>query len=302
MTYRINLWAYIFLFSLLTVQAFVLFWATMMIARRAVNPRRLLLGSVVMAAYDILVDLARAGLLSALAILDNPAIVLGVSLVLIVLVYQPPTLRGGIKIAGYFYALAFFSAGAGMAAQSLSGMAWAGPVVAILTILGVGEVGWGIVQQWLWQKTLLVPLEVVLGAVRVTTTALLDTGNSLRDPLSRDPVVIIEAQLFAEANDEAVRNLVQSACSGDLSQITAMVDAPALATRVRLIPYSSLGTKSGLLLGIRPDSLTVGHGEKKIEVTGAIIGLHGQPLSEDGSYSALIHPELVHEAIRLSED
>ncbi len=302
MTYRINLWAYVFLFSLLTVQAFVLFWATMMIAQRSVKLRHLLLGAVVMAIYDILVDLARAGIMSTLVILDNPVIVLGVSLILIVLIYRPPTLRGGIKIAGYFYALAFFSAGAGMAAQSLSGLVWAGPLVAVLTILGVGELGWGIVQRWVWQKTLLVPLEIVLGSVCVTTTALLDTGNSLRDPLSRAPVVIVDAGLFASVKDASLRNLVQSACDGDLSQVTSMVDDPALATRVRLIPYSSVGTKSGLLIGVRPDSLAVVYGGKRVEVTEVILGLHGQPLSVDGAYSALIHPELLQEAMRISED
>ncbi|MBO8126010.1 MAG: sigma-E processing peptidase SpoIIGA [Firmicutes bacterium] len=293
MTFRINLYAYSYLFTLLTVQGYVLLWATKMITGYKVKSSRLLAGALLFAAYDILVDLATYGLFPSLRLLVNPAVVIGFSLVLLVVLFKPNSLKNGLKLAGYFYGLAFFSAGCGLAVQSLTGLDWSGPVVSILTVLLTGEIGWNIVQNWLWEKTLRVPLEIRLGPERFQTTALLDTGNSLRDPLSGVPVVIVESALFAEATDPNLQALVAAASSGELTRVSELVYDSPWSTRVRLIPYTTLGQNNGLLVGIKPDFLQVHYGGETLGVANAVIGIHDRPLSDDGTYKALLHPELL---------
>ena len=85
--------------------------------------------------------------------------------------------------------------------------------------------------------------------------ALLDTGNSLFDPVSGMEVMVVSAHA--------------------LSPVFA--DYPGLAAcpgRFRLIPYSAVGG-AGLLAAFRPDALTVG-GETRAELLAAVSpGLQG---------------------------
>lgn len=293
MTYRIDFFAYLILFSLMALQALVLFWATKMIARLSTKDGRLLAGAIFLATYDIAADLAGLGVLPSLGFLRGPVAVIAASLIAVLLVFRPGNLFGGLKIAGYFYLLAFLAAGTGLAVQSLTGSAWAGPVSAILAILIAGEVGWGIVQRWVWQKTLLLPVEIFLGTERICATALLDTGNSLKDPLTGTPVIIAAGELFAAAQDPHIRALGKAAISGEIGKISELLADSPWAAKIRLIPYASLGTANGLLLGVRPDRIVVQYGGEQLVVSEAIVGIHERSLSDDGSYSALIHPEIV---------
>ena len=298
MTYQINLLAYLILFSLLTLQVFILLWATKMVALLNAKIGRLLTGALFLASYDILVDLVNHGLCAWANFFRMPLTAFAFSLATIIFVFRPRTLGAGLKIGGYFYFLAFFSAGTGLAVQSLSGFIWAGPFASILVVLLVGELGWGIIQRWVWQKTLLMPLEITFGPAIIRTTALLDTGNSLRDPLTRVPVVIVDCSLFAYSADADLQLLGQVVSSGQLGQVSQLLGSSALATKIRLIPYRSLGTRNGLLIGVKPDSIKVEYGGEFLTITEAVVGIHERNLSDDGSYEALIHPELIQTMVK----
>ncbi len=298
MAYRINLLAYLILFSLLILQVFILLWATKMVARLNATTGRLLAGALFLASYDILVDLINHGLFVEATFLSMPLMAFVFSLVTLVFVFRPRTLGAGLKIGGYFYFLAFFSAGTGLAVQSLSGFVWAGPLASILVILLVGELGWGIVQSWVWQKTLLIPLEINFGSATIRTTAFLDTGNGLRDPLTRVPVVIVDCSVLAYSTDAELQLLGQVVSSGQLADVSQLLGNSTLATKIRLIPYRSLGTRNGLLIGVKPDSVKVEYGGEFLIVKEAVVGIHEQNLSDDGSYGALIHPELIQTMVK----
>lgn len=77
--------------------------------------------------------------------------------------------------------------------------------------------------------------------------ALLDTGNTLTDPISGRPVIVADA-------DAAMRLLDLN--TADLEHpIETMTSGKGKG--LRLIPYSAVGCPSGLLLGLRADSVTV---------------------------------------------
>lgn len=95
----------------------------------------------------------------------------------------------------------------------------------------------------------------------VTLEALADSGSLIRDPLSGVPVLIVRA--------DAVRGVLPpdvygAAVSGSVADVTSL-DAKSL-TRVRMLPVSGV-IGDGLLIGYRPDSVTVPCGRTEREVS-----------------------------------
>lgn len=116
-----------------------------------------------------------------------------------------------------------------------------------------------------------VPISVHHGMQTLALTALVDTGNTLRDPVSGWPVLVVGAAA-------AVKLLPLTR-----EQLANPVDTLATAKLpgLRLIPYSAVGQNTGLLLGIRPDRVEVEGKEMEY-----IIAFAPQNLG-NGQYQAL---------------
>ena len=121
-------------------------------------------------------------------------------------------------------------------------------------------------------------------------TALLDTGNSLIDPISLSPVIIAEYKSVKNLFPEAVRNGLERFESNNLEMIMSEVNDKGLSTRV--IPFTSLGKENGMILGFVPDRVEI-HDECGVRVLGkCVIGIYNSSLSKDRSYAALLNPYL----------
>ena len=92
-----------------------------------------------------------------------------------------------------------------------------------------------------------VPVTIDHNGMKVSLTALVDTGNTLRDPVSGMPVLVVE--------DAVARQLLQLSAE----QVAHPVETLAMARKpgLRLIPYSAVGQQAGLLLGIRADRVQI---------------------------------------------
>jgi stage II sporulation protein GA (sporulation sigma-E factor processing peptidase) len=120
----------------------------------------------------------------------------------------------------------------------------------------------------------------------------LDTGNSLRDPLTNQPVLVAEYGLLQEYLPEDFRRAVEN--SQNEQDILDAVTLSSWAHRLRLIPFQSIGKKNGVLLGIRADEITVANGKRNISHRNLVIGLYRDKLSGDGSFSLLIPAEVLN--------
>lgn len=128
----------------------------------------------------------------------------------------------------------------------------------------------------------LVSARLGLGGRWVALTALVDTGNTLTDPVSGRPVMVAEGERAKELFPRDHRP-----GPGDLRDPTSAL--PRLGTgewsrRFRLLPYRSVGVERGLLLAVRVDELELnGRGRGPV-----LVALSPTPVSDGGGYQALI--------------
>ena len=125
----------------------------------------------------------------------------------------------------------------------------------------------------------LVCAAVTLGTARAEFTALLDTGNSLHDPVSGAPVLVADAAALAPLLPPG------AALSGDAQADFLRLSADrALRGRLRLIPYAAVGVESGLLLALRTDGITANG--KPTEAY--LAAFSPNTLCPDGEYQAVL--------------
>jgi len=134
--------------------------------------------------------------------------------------------------------------------------------------------------------------KIYLSDDMVQLNALVDTGNSLIDPISRNPVIIAEFEKIKPLLPKAINELYKSNNQDDLAKLAKGFDDANFATRLRMIPYSAIG-KSGVIAGFRPDRLEILQETTQKETTEVIIGICDFSLSNDGEYQALMNPLLI---------
>jgi len=125
----------------------------------------------------------------------------------------------------------------------------------------------------------------------VCLNALIDTGNSLTDPVSQWPVMIAEL--------ESVKELLPEGMIKWLEDWTQMNITPGQdensewIKRIRLIPFNAIGTKNGMLPGFKPDSVCVEKEDLSYERTQVVVCISPNRLSSEEQYRAIISPEMV---------
>ncbi|MBE6983129.1 MAG: hypothetical protein E7435_02435 [Ruminococcaceae bacterium] len=114
------------------------------------------------------------------------------------------------------------------------------------------------------------PVELTYGENRISLTALRDTGNSLRDPLTGQSVLVIGPEAA-----QSLTGLTREQLHDPASAISAL---PGLC----LVPYRAVGKQGGLLLALRLKNVKIGSWAGKCTVAFAPEGLGG-----NGEYQAL---------------
>jgi len=64
--------------------------------------------------------------------------------------------------------------------------------------------------------------------------------------------------------------------------------------KLRLIPFKSLGNENGILIGFKPDNITVYlENETKRLKEEIIVAIYNSKLAQDEQYNGLLHPEIL---------
>ncbi|MGI9859924.1 sigma-E processing peptidase SpoIIGA [Moorella naiadis] len=286
------------------VMDFLILWATARLGQLPASPWRLLAGAGIGALYSL------ALLFPAGASLLLLGIKVLFSLLMVLATFYPLTWRRLIQVLVYFYLVAFAMGGAMLGGIYLTGSGGSLQVMGGALVVGPGlHYTWllaamaaaGVLVRWgtgwlkknIWQQMLHLPVVISFGGRPLAVKALVDTGNSLRDPLSQRPVIIVEYSALQGILPPEIVKAYNGQGELDLENLAASLAASPWAARLRLIPFHSLGQDRGMLLGLRPDEVVVVTSERMIKIKEVLIGLYRERLSPEGSYRALLHPDLL---------
>lgn len=116
---------------------------------------------------------------------------------------------------------------------------------------------------------------------RTEINSLVDTGNSLTDPISGKTVIIAEKGSVLSLFDPDIAEILRDK-AGCPSEILERLSERGLM--FRLLPYSAVGLERGMLLGFKPDKVIINGKDK----SGTLVAISPTRLSEGGVYSAIV--------------
>lgn len=169
--------------------------------------------------------------------------------------------RSSLKRTGIFLLLTMAMGGIalGFGRNSMAALAASGGAVwGLCRISFGGSVG---VREY-------VPVKIRYESREVRILALRDTGNSLKDPVTGEPVLVLGTEAAMK-----LTGLTRSQLASPLETVAAGV-LPGL----RLIPYRAVGQGSGMLLAMRFSEVTVGDRKQETVVAFDPGGLGGEQM------------------------
>lgn len=120
-------------------------------------------------------------------------------------------------------------------------------------------------------------------------TAIIDTGNFLKDPITKIPVIVAGIDsLDGLFPSEILHNASKIINGGD-------IDLGEYASKIRVIPFKSLGKDNGLLLGIKIDKAYIEYQDNVHEIKNIIVGIYNGNLSRSGKYEGLVGLDSINE-------
>ncbi|MEW8973310.1 MAG: sigma-E processing peptidase SpoIIGA [Tissierellaceae bacterium] len=141
------------------------------------------------------------------------------------------------------------------------------------------------------QESYIADVDIVYKGDKIPTKALVDTGNSLVEPFTNNPVFIVEFDEIKDILPLTLREfyMKRDICK-DFYNIEEILKEIGGTMAIRLIPFKSVGSESGILLGFKPDYLVIRLPDRdEILEKSMIVGIYDGQLSSDLNYRGLLH-------------
>lgn len=277
------------------IMNFIILLATGLILKEKIKAMRLLLSSLLGAIYSVV------SYMSILEIYTSMTLKIILSIVIIYIAFNPQTIKKMWKDILIFYLTSFVFGGAAFALIYIikpqdilmkNGLFLGtyplktillGAIVAFIIIIAAFTV----VKTKITKKDMFCEIEIELNGEKIKTTAMIDTGNLLKEPITNTPVIVVEHTLLYDCIPKEILNHLDELLGGDFSKIPESIKEKYIA-KLKCIPFSSLGKQNGMLLGIRADNIMIKNDDKKEKKENIIIGIYNKSLTKRGEYRALI--------------
>ncbi len=138
-------------------------------------------------------------------------------------------------------------------------------------------------KQKLTKNDMICEIELGLGNNSIKINALLDTGNLLTDPISKEPVIIVEKEKLTSLISENEMDKIENLLGGDEN-----LQRDTFNATIRVIPYVSVGNKNGIMVAYKVDCVKVEYQDEINELENVLIGIYNDTLTKNNKYSALI--------------
>ena len=149
--------------------------------------------------------------------------------------------RGSLQrgVVFVFLSMALGGIAMGLNGGGFFGIVLSAVLVAVMCIFGFsGRIG----------GQSFVPVELHFSGKRVCLTALRDTGNTLKDPITGQQVLIVGPEIGQKLLGLTKGQIEDPIGTMHQTQITGL----------RLIPYRTVGQSTGMLLAFRPEKVCIG--------------------------------------------
>lgn len=284
------------------IQDATLLWMVAQINALKPRTRRLLTGGLTGGLFHflLLINQASGGLVHNWTL--SPIVFISLPVLMVGCTFYPVKFRKFLTILGNFYLLAFLLAGINWGIDTLNQRffgwelsLWWRFLIHLTLIFILGELGWGVVHRKIWEQLCLYPVRICWDGNTLETVALLDTGNRLRDPLTRVAAMVVETAVIKHLLPVGILEIINQMQQGQADLQFEL--SPYWQERFRLLPFSSIGTEHGLLVGFRPDQVVVWQKELEIKSSNVVVALYNRELSPEGAFHALIPPDLIRDDI-----
>ena len=162
-----------------------------------------------------------------------------------------------------------------------------GAILAFVIII----TAFAVVKSKITKKDMFCEVEIQLNGKKIETTAMLDTGNLLKEPITNTPVIVVEHTLLYDCISKEILNHLDELLGGEFNNIPEEIKEKYIS-KLKFIPFSSLGKQNGMLLGIKAESIKIKNMDKEENRENVIIGIYNKSLTKRGEYRALIGIEL----------
>lgn len=285
------------------IMNYLILWSTARLTRYNYSKVKLVIASVLGSVYAVL------SYFPGYSYLFSFFMKILFSILIVIVAYTPVHFHLLLKLTGIFYIVSFIFGGAAFGLfyfinglnLTSNGISFIRdfPIkilaVAVIAAYFTVKYSWDYIQHRIRRERLIIKVEIVFDKKRLSLDALVDTGNSLRDPITNVPVMITDLSMIKELLPEDIQKIFEQSGENDLNAIAEIMSISKWAARFRIIPFKSLGRENGMLIGFRPDEITIFDSDRRIQLNSIIIAIYRKSLSKDGEYSALIHPEMLKE-------
>lgn len=280
------------------IMNYIIILATGMVCKVNIKHIRIFLASSVGAIYAILVYVIN------LPIYTNSIIKILVSISMIYISFGSNNIKILLKQLLIFYLTSFCFGGSAYyllhninpnLVKSVNGvLTGTYPIkIAILGgILGffIINISFRIIKNKLSKKDMIYKVEMFYKDKSTNIKVILDTGNLLTEPITKTPVIIVEAEKLKNIIPEKILNNAENIIyNNSLEEVDEEIK-----TRCSIIPFSSIGKKNGIIIGFRPDYIKIYTEEGEQIRKKVIIGIYNNKLAKNELYSGLIGLNLIN--------
>lgn len=278
----------------------IIIYATSIIIKQKPKILRVLISSIIGAIYSIALYITNYKIYTSIF----SKIIL--SIIMMYVAFKPSNLKKLFKQVLIFYLTSFVFGGVALNLIyflkpeniSIKNGLFTGEYALKVIMLGalvaliIVKISIKIIKSKITTKDMYCKIKMKINEKQIETNAMIDTGNLVKEPITNTPVVIVESSLLEGIIPKEILNNLENILCGNLNNIPQEIQEEYF-TKLRCIPFSSLGKENGMLVGIKIPEIIAQNEEEEKKTSNIIIGIYDKSLTKRGEYRALIGVELI---------
>lgn len=277
---------------------YIILFATLVIIKSKTKYQqiRLIISSIIGSCYAIIVYL------DILSIYSNIFAKIILSIIMVYVAFGAQNLKTLLKQILIFYFVSFIFGGCTVALiyfikpenVKINNGVFVGTYPIKVTLIAgvvafiVTQIAFKINKNKLNSKNAFFNIEIFFEEKTIKVKALLDSGNMLTEPISKLPVIIVEKEELKKIISKDFLNYIENFVGGDVEKEYEENNIQEYLSKVRMVPFMSIGKENGMLIGIRIDKIKIETEDINIERKNVIAGIYDKKLTKDNKYNALI--------------